>query len=117
MLHLMLPAKEFLGQDLLNFRIFMLLLPALPIIFMAMTFFPAINNSKPAAIMGIARQLVFYVPVMLTLPRFFGVQWVYYGSFLIDTIIIIWVVFMVRTEFKRLRNGDVRILIIQEEEG
>jgi putative MATE family efflux protein len=116
MLHLMLPAKEFLAQDLLNFRVFMLLLPALPVIFMAMTFFPAINNSKPAAVMGIARQLVFYVPVMLILPKFFGVQWVYYGSFLIDTIIIIWVIFMVRTEFKRLRTGDIRMLNTQKEE-
>lgn len=106
-LNLMLPAREFLRADLANFRIFMLLLPVLPVLFMAMTFFPAINNGKPAAVMGIARQLVFYVPVMLTLPRFFGVHWVYWGSFFIDLIIIIWVVTMVGAAFKKLRNGEV----------
>ena len=37
---------------------------------MSMTFFPAVNNGKPASVMGISRQLVFYVPVMMTLPRF-----------------------------------------------
>ncbi len=103
-LNLMLPLNDFTGYDFANFRIFMALLPVLPVIFMAMTFFPAINNSKPSAIMGITRQLVFYVPVMMTLPRFFGVRWVYIGSFIIDFIIILWVIFMVLSEFKKLRN-------------
>ena len=105
-LHLMLPAKDFLGADLLNFRIFMALLPVLPLIFMAMTFFPAINNSRPSAIMGIARQLVFYVPVMMIVPRFFGVGWVYRGSFLIDLVILVWVFFMVTAEFRKLKGGE-----------
>ncbi|MCG8483687.1 MAG: MATE family efflux transporter [Clostridia bacterium] len=103
-LGLMFPNKIFEAASLSYFRIFMALLPILPIIFMAMTFFPAINKSRPAAVFGIARQLVFYVPVMLILPRLYGVQWVYYGSFLIDVIITIWVFFMVRKEFKILRK-------------
>ena len=107
-LNLMLPAKEFLASDLFNFRIFMALLPILPIIFMAMTFFPAINNAKPASVMGIARQLVFYVPVMLIVPRFFGVSWVYRGSFLIDLLMILWILVMVTSEFRKLRRGEVR---------
>ncbi len=107
-LNIILPAKEFLSSDLANFRIFMLLLPILPLIFMAMTFFPAINNGKPASIMGITRQLVFYVPVMLILPRFWGIKWVYIGSFLIDFIITIWAFAMVVSEFRKLRKGDVK---------
>lgn len=103
-LNIMLPSRVFVAQDLANFRIFMLMLPILPVIFMAMTFFPAINNSKPAAVMGIARQLVFYVPVMLIMPRFFGVHWVYLGAFLIDTVITLWMVIMVHKEFKKLRS-------------
>jgi putative MATE family efflux protein len=103
LLNMMLPAKEFLSSDFTNFRIFMLLLPILPVVFMAMTFFPAIGNGKPASIMGIARQLVFYVPVMLTLPRFLGVNWVYIGSFLIDLVITIWAFTMVTSEFRKLK--------------
>ena len=107
-LHLMLPAKVFLASDISNFRFFMALLPVLPVIFMAMTFYPSINKGASASIIGITRQLVFYVPIMLILPRFFGIQWVYIGSFLIDLVIIIWVFFMVSSEFRRLRRGDVR---------
>ncbi len=116
-LHMMLPAREFLRAEIVNFRIFMVLLPTLPIIFMAMTFFPAINNAKPASVMGIARQLVFYVPVMLTLPRFFGVGWVYRGAFLIDALMIIWTLFMVVKEFGKLRRGEVNRLETQESAG
>jgi len=110
-LNIMLPARQFLASDLANFRIFMALLPVLPVIFMAMTFFPAINNGKPASVMGIARQLVFYIPLMLTLPRFFGVSWVYKGAFLIDLMICIWVFFMVNGEFRKLRKKDNQIQV------
>lgn len=103
----MMPEATFLAQHIVNFRIFMVLLPALPLIFMAMTFFPAINQSKVASVIGIARQLVFYVPAMLILPRVFGIDWVYYASFLIDAVIIVWMIWALNREFGRLRRGEV----------
>ncbi|NCD04240.1 MAG: MATE family efflux transporter, partial [Clostridia bacterium] len=106
-LSIMLPTREFLRSDLMNFRIFVGLLPVLPIMFMAMTMWPAINNSKPAGIIGITRQLIFYVPAMLVLPKYFGVGWVYKGAFFIDLIIIIIVCLLVKREFSKLRRGDV----------
>ena len=106
-LSIMLPAREFLSSDLMNFRIFVGLLPVLPIMFMAMTMWPAINNSKPAGIIGITRQLIFYVPAMLVLPKYFGVGWVYKGAFFIDLIIIVIVCLLVKREFSKLRRGDV----------
>lgn len=102
-LNLMLPSNSFAQADFLNFRIFMLVLPLMPIILMAMTFFPAINNPKPAAILGLARQLVFYVPAMLILPALWGVEWVYIGSSAIDVSLGVWIFFLVRKEFKKLR--------------
>ena len=106
-LGIMLPTREFLSSDLMNFRIFVGLLPVLPIMFMAMTMWPAINNSKPAGIIGITRQLIFYVPAMLVLPKYFGVGWVYKGAFFIDLIIIAIVCLLVKREFSKLRRGDV----------
>jgi len=105
-IHLMLPDVAVAATDLTNFRIYMSLLPVMPVIFMAMTFFPAINKGKPAAVMGIARQLVFYVPAMLLLPRFFGVSWVYKGSVVIDAIITLWVFVIVAKEFAALRRQE-----------
>ncbi|MEM7109231.1 MAG: MATE family efflux transporter, partial [Bacteroidota bacterium] len=99
---LVLPDMSFSAQDLMNVRIYMLVLPMLPLVFMALTFFPAIKEEKYASIIGLARQLVFYVPAMLLLPRFFGVEWVYYGSTLIDVIVTVWILMVVMKLFKAL---------------
>ena len=88
----------------------MAMLPILPVVFMAMTFFPAINKGKVASIMGILRQLVLYVPIMLMLPRLLGVQWVYFGSTAIDVLISIAMIIVFVRTFKSLReNSAVKV--------
>jgi len=103
-LGLMLADQVFEVTQLGYFRIYMAILPPLSIIFMAMTLFPSIGKGKPAALIGIARQLVFYVPVMLFLPGIVGVAGIYYGSFAIDVVIVVWTALMVRKEFNLLRT-------------
>lgn len=104
-LNLMMPGKVFDTSHLMNFRIFMALLPIMPMFFMSMTFFPAINKAKPASVIGIARQVIFYVPVMMILPRLFGIQWVYIGTFSIDFILTIGIFILISKEFNRLRGN------------
>ncbi len=106
-LSFILPERVLSHDDISNFRYFMGVLPILPMVFMGLTFFPAINKGKPAAILGLARQVVFYVPAMLLLPKFFGVNWVYIGSFAIDVIVAIWLSVLILLEFKHLRSGNV----------
>ncbi|MDF2922812.1 MAG: multi antimicrobial extrusion protein MatE [Paenibacillaceae bacterium] len=102
-LGMMLKDQVFTGEQFAQFRIYMAILPVLSFIFMAMTLFPSIDKGKPAALIGIARQLVFYVPVMLLLPQVMGVSGIYAGSFAIDAVIVLWTVLMVRREFRQLR--------------
>ena len=104
-LGLMLKDQVFTSTHFLYFRAYMAILPALSFIFMAMTLFPALNKGKPAMIIGMARQFVFYIPVMLLLPRVIGVGGVYYGSLAIDAIIVLWTVLLVRKEFANLREN------------
>ena len=106
-LRMVLPDMNFTISDLLNFRIYMLVLPLLPIVFMALTFFPAINEGKYGSIIGIARQVIFYIPVMLLLPRFFGTNWVYYGSTLIDIILTLWILLIISKLFKKLIKNQL----------
>ena len=101
-MNLMLPGMLFTPADLFNLRVYMLVLPVLPLVFMALTFFPAINEEKYGSIIGLARQLVFYVPVMLILPRYFGVAWVYYGATIIDVAITAWILMIVVKLFNKL---------------
>ncbi|OJJ22573.1 MATE family efflux transporter [marine bacterium AO1-C] len=101
-LHLVLPDMVFTAAELFNFRMYMAVLPALPIVFMALTFFPSINEGKYGSIVGLARQLVFYVPVMLLLPRLLGIQWIYLGSTLIDILLTAWIAITMRRLFIKL---------------
>ncbi|AFS77457.1 Na+-driven multidrug efflux pump MatE [Gottschalkia acidurici 9a] len=103
-LGLMLPDQIFSGTQLMCFRIYMAILPLLSTIFMAMTFFPAIDRGRPSAIIGIVRQLVFYVPVMIILPKMIGVLGIYYGTFGIDVVIVMGTIIMVKKEFNALRS-------------
>ncbi|TWH46107.1 MATE family efflux transporter [Sporomusa sp. KB1] len=105
-LGLMLPDQVFAGNQLMYFRIYMVILPLLSAIFMAMTLFPSINKGKPAAMIGIARQLVFYIPVMLLLPKMIGVPGIYFGSLAIDVMIVLWTVVLVKKEFTVLRTKN-----------
>ncbi|WP_207952165.1 MATE family efflux transporter [Paenibacillus turpanensis] len=104
-LGLMLPDQEFTGEEVTYFRVYMAILPLLSAIFMALTFFPSIEKGKPAAIIGIARQLVLYVPVMLIVPAITGVSGIYYGSLAIDALMGLWTLIMVRKAFAELRSG------------
>ncbi|WP_313340043.1 MATE family efflux transporter [Sedimentibacter sp.] len=103
-LGMMLKEQVFTGTQFAYFRVYMAILPALSFIFMAMTLFPSVDKAKPAMIIGMARQFVFYIPVMLLLPKFIGVGGVYYGSFAIDAIIVLWTMLMVKKEFNGLRE-------------
>ena len=102
-LSLVLPHTSFHAQDFWNIRIFMFITPFLTFVFMAMTFLPAIEKPKYASIIGLARQLVFYIPVMLLLPKWIGLRGIYYGSTAIDIVITLWLLWVVNNELRRLK--------------
>lgn len=102
-LHLMLPTQTFSIQEFNYFRIFMSTLPILPFVLTAMMFYPSIKKPKPSGMIAIARQVILYIPAMIFLPRFFGVGSIYLAAFCIDITLGILVLFLVRSEFKKLR--------------
>ena len=53
-----------------------------------------------------ARQLFLYIPAMLILPKFFGITWVYKGSFVIDLVLVVIILLIVMKELKELRTKE-----------
>ena len=102
----MIDTQLLTDSHITNFRIFMSVIPILPLIFMAFTFFPAIGNGKPASIIGMLRQVVCYIPAMIILPALWGVKWIYIGSTLIDVLLTGVAVVLVLIEFNRLRKTE-----------
>ncbi|PHI20811.1 MATE family efflux transporter [Lewinellaceae bacterium SD302] len=107
-LRLVLPDVVFTGNDLLHFRVYMLVMPMLPLVFNALTWLPAVDRPKYASIVGVARQLVFFVPVMIFLPRYLGLSGVYYGATGIDVIVTIWLVVLVQRAMKKIAESEQR---------
>ena len=83
----------------------MALLPVMPLSFLTLSFFPAINKGNVSSILAVMQQIVLYVPVMLILPLFTGVRGVYYGTLLIELATGLPMLILIKREFKLLRTG------------
>ncbi|OED48635.1 MATE family efflux transporter, partial [Flavobacteriaceae bacterium (ex Bugula neritina AB1)] len=88
-LKIMLPEMVFNSQDIFMFRIYVAIIPFLSFVFMALSFFPAINKSNLASLLALSRQLLLFVPLVLLLPKYIGVSGVYYASSGIDIVVIL----------------------------
>lgn len=96
------------AENSIQIRIFMALLPVMPLTFLTLSFFPAINKGLSSSIIAVMQQVVLYVPVMLLLPRFTGVRGVYYGTLFIELVTAIPILILIKREFRLLRTGVTR---------
>ncbi len=102
---LMMSRKQITAENCVQFRLYMALLPVMPLSFLTLGFFPAINKGNISSILAIMQQAALYVPVMLLLPLFTGVSGVYYGTLLIELITGLPIIILLKREFKLLRTG------------
>jgi Na+-driven multidrug efflux pump len=100
-LALMLPDMVMGSTEFFRFRILILVLPILPVVFTTLALLPAIERPLTATLVSVSRQLLLYVPVMLTLPHLVGVSGVYYGTASIDFLCALWLLAIVLTTFRR----------------
>lgn len=103
-LSLMLPDADFTGRDLFNFRMMMATLPAFPVFFMATTLFQSVGNARAAAFLLVSRELLFFIPIVLLLPLFFGADGVYYAGVPVNILVFGLTVGMVGWQFRRWRK-------------
>ncbi len=109
-LSLMIPNELFTLGQLNDFRIFMSVLLNMPFVYMAMVWLPSIEQPKPATILSLLRQTVFYVPVMLIIPGIYGVRSIYWASATIDWVIFILGIFVLLMAMRRLKNKQLNAL-------
>lgn len=105
-LGVMIPHTPFLASQLFDFRIYMSVLLVLPFVFMAMVWFPAIEQAKPATVISLLRQVVFYIPILLFVPPILGVRSIYWASAAIDWVIFVLILYAVAKSIAKLRKQD-----------
>ncbi|RNA62429.1 MATE family efflux transporter [Chryseobacterium nematophagum] len=93
---IMLPGTSINEHQVTDFRVFFSVLPLLPITVLALSYYPAVNDSKKASFLVFLRQLVLYIPIMLILPPYFGIKSIYWGSALIELTVGLMTLFLLR---------------------
>lgn len=99
-LELMLPNTVITTEQLFHFRIYLSTLPLLPVTVLALSYFPAVNNSKKASMLALLRQVFLYIPLMILLPMYFGVASIYWGSAAIEITVVLITAYFIRLNFK-----------------
>lgn len=102
---LMLPGYTVSDNQMNDFRLFFSVLPLLPITVLALSYYPAVNDSKKASFLVFLRQLILYIPMMLILPYYFGVKSIYWGSALIELTVGIVTFFLLNNYKLKLKKA------------
>lgn len=102
LLSIMIPEMLFSLDQLADFRIYMSVVLALPFVFMAMVWFPSVGDAKPATLIVVLRQVIFYIPALFIASHYYGIRSIYTASAIIDWIILVWVLFAVRRGIKKI---------------
>ena len=113
-LTIMIPDTIFSAHQLFDFRIYMSVLLVLPYVFMAMVWFPSVENAKPASVISILRQVVFYIPIMLIVPPILGINSIYYASAFIDWLIFGIIIFSIIKSIKKLKQLELKQLELKQ---
>lgn len=79
---------EIIESGLLHFRIFYSVFLLYGVMVMSITFFQSIGNAKKAAVIVMLRQLILFAPAMLILPKFVGIDAVWFTQPLVDFLMI-----------------------------
>ena len=84
------------------FRIFLFFIWLTVLQLITSTFFTSIGKPIRGIILSLTRQIIFFLPLLLILPRFFGIDGILYTGPVSDLISAIAAVVMAVLEFKRI---------------
>ncbi|MFK7947633.1 MAG: MATE family efflux transporter [Saprospiraceae bacterium] len=100
-LSLMLPTATFTATDILNFRLMMSPGFVFSFFFMGIVLFQSIGNAKIAGIVMILRDIFFFIPFVILLPRWFGITGIYSATIFQNAIVILIAIYLIYQLFKK----------------
>ncbi|WP_300691121.1 MATE family efflux transporter [Chryseobacterium sp.] len=104
---LMLPGYSAKYHQIIDFRLFFSVLPLLPVTVLALSYYPAVNQSKKASFLVFFRQIILYIPLMLILPHYFGIKSIYWGSAMIELTVGIVTLFLLKNYKTKLNKAII----------
>lgn len=103
-LSLFIKDTEIVSQGIFNFQLMYSVFPALSILIMGLTFFQSIGKGGKASVLVLLRQIILFIPILLILPKIFGVIGIWAASPLTDGIILITTIILLIAEYRNMGN-------------
>lgn len=91
----------------LFFHTFLFCIFLAPVQTISSTFFTAIGKPKKGMFLSLTRQIIFLIPLILILPRFFGVMGILYSAPIADCASFVVGILMVTGEFKDMKRLEL----------
>jgi len=88
--------------------IFLLLIPVLGFQVVSSTYFQAVGKARQAAILSLSRQVLFFIPLLLILPRLWGVEGVWRTGPLADFLSVTLTAVLMYYEMKSISGDEIR---------
>lgn len=103
-------------EDLMQFtvyalRVFLLMLPVLGVQVIGSNFFMAVGKPKPAAILSLSRQFIIFIPVLLVLPKYLGLNGIVIAGALSDFLAFIFTGIWLSKYFKDLNKKNLNTIV------
>ena len=92
-------------------RIMVLAFPIVGFQMVTSNFFQSIGKAVTAAILSTTRQLLFLIPALLILPKFFLLNGVWYSMPFSDIVSTLLAVYLLRKQFRKLEIGNWKLKI------
>lgn len=92
-----------------TFRIFLFFIVFTCIIKISSIFFQAVGNPVKASIVSLARDIVLFVPLVIILPSFMGIEGILYAAPIADFIGVILTIILLVLFFKKLKKNEIVI--------
>lgn len=100
------PASETFSVAVNGLRIYILMLPVLCINFMGITFFQSTDNGKISAVLGMLRHFLLLIPILIVLPKIFGLTGVWFSVPVADGVTILITAFALLFHYNKFKKRE-----------
>lgn len=87
--------------------IYLALIPVIGFQIMSSTYFQAVGKARQAAVLSLSRQILFFIPLLLILPRFWGVEGVWRAAPISDLLAVCLSALLMYFEMRSLRETEM----------
>lgn len=96
--------EQLIEISVIGMRVVMITFPIIGLQIVSGNFFQSIGNAKKAIFLSLSRQVIFLIPLLLILPRFFGIKGVWFCMPISDVVATIIAAVMLKRHFRNIRN-------------